>query len=194
MLSGVLRLSEARIGAVYALYRRLGRHWLGHFLDDAWGDHFVNGDEAGRGEKPTGLDGLAKAPGQHPATLAALRRRFERMRNYSFLKLQIADDAVGRLMRALAVGTHVVLEFGRYGFDLRAYLCVANYLTRRIHRQYVEQTERALGDASQEPRPSGIDPEVLSQIGSKFPCCWTIRRTSGRRCRGWAAPPACEKR
>ena len=73
MLSGILRLNEAQLGAVYALNRRLGRQWLGSFLDDAWVERFVNGDEPGRGEKLAGLDGLAKALGQHPATLAALR-------------------------------------------------------------------------------------------------------------------------
>jgi len=125
VLSGILRLNEAQMGAVYALYRRLGRHWLGHFVDDDWVEHFVNGDAPGRGEKLTGLDGLAKALGQHPAALAALRRWSERMRNYSLLTSHIADDGAARLLRALAVGTHVVLEFRCYGSDLVAYLFVA---------------------------------------------------------------------
>jgi len=90
---------------------------------------------------------------------------------------------------------------------------VANILTRRIHRKYVELTEKALGDPALKPRPlmitieeahkflspglaqqtsfgiiarelrkynvtllvvdqrpSGIDPEVLSQLGTRVTC------------------------
>ncbi|MBI4340221.1 MAG: ATP-binding protein, partial [Chloroflexi bacterium] len=108
---------------------------------------------------------------------------------------------------------HVVLEFGRYGNELAAYILVANLLTRRIHDRYVEMMERAAGDPSKEPkqllitieeahrfltpavasqtifgtiaremrkfkvsllvidqRPSGIDEEVRSQIGTRFVC------------------------
>ena len=103
-----------------------------------------------------------------------------------------------------------MLEFGRYGNSLEAYMLVANYLTRRIHEMYVDRVERALGDSSMEPpqllitieeahkfldpkiasqttfgiiarelrkynvtllvvdqRPSGIDEEVMSQIGTR---------------------------
>ncbi|MEM6530757.1 MAG: ATP-binding protein, partial [Chloroflexota bacterium] len=104
----------------------------------------------------------------------------------------------------------VVLEFGRYGSSLEAYMLVANYITRRIHREYINRVEKALGDAELEPpqllitieeahkfldpkiasqtifgeiarelrkykvtllivdqRPSGIDEEVMSQIGTR---------------------------
>ena len=107
-------------------------------------------------------------------------------------------------------GINVVLEFGRYGNSLEAYLLVANYITRRIHAHYVRRKEEALGDRGREPRPlvitieeahkfldpaiarhtifgiiarelrkynvtllivdqrpSGIDPEVMSQIGTR---------------------------
>ena len=46
-------------------------------------------------------------------------------------------------------GKNVVLEFGRYGSDLSAYILVANFLTRRIHQQYVEKKEKAFGEAAQ---------------------------------------------
>jgi hypothetical protein len=107
-------------------------------------------------------------------------------------------------------GKSVVLEFGRYGNTLAAYILVANYITRRIHEYYVEQIEKSLGDKSMAPpqllitieeahkfldpaiarqtifgiiarelrkynvtllivdqRPSGIDEEVMSQIGTR---------------------------
>jgi DNA helicase HerA-like ATPase len=107
----------------------------------------------------------------------------------------------------------VILEFGRYGNSLEAYLLVANYITRRIHAHYVNRKEAAQGGQGKEPRPlvitieeahkfldplvarhtifgtiarelrkynvtllivdqrpSGIDPEVMSQIGTRVTC------------------------
>jgi hypothetical protein len=69
-----------------------------------------------RGLEP-GLRALADDTGQGQNTLAALRRRFERMRNYGFLRPKALDDSVGRIMKHLESGNHVVLEFGRYGSD-----------------------------------------------------------------------------
>jgi uncharacterized protein len=104
----------------------------------------------------------------------------------------------------------VVLEFGRYGNDLEAYILVANYLTRRIRERYIDMVEKSLGDEVDKPpqllitieeahkflmpgiagqtifgtiarelrkynvtllivdqRPSGIDEEVMSQVGTR---------------------------
>ena len=209
MLAGILDLSEPQVGAIHALYRKFGRTWLSNLLDDEWMDSF-GGFDPESGKDVTGLKALAGETGQTQNTLAALRRRFERMRTYGFFRPKAADDSVGRIMRYLEAGTNVVLEFGRYGRDLGAYILVANFLTRRIHRQYVERKERSFGARDQEPthlvitieeahkflapeiagqtifgtiarelrkynvtlfivdqRPSGIDPEVMSQIGTR---------------------------
>lgn len=209
MLAGILNLSEPQIGAVYALWRKFGKEWLAHFLDDNWVDAY-GGFDPDTGKEVSGLKALADDTGQGQNTLAALRRRFERMRNYGFLKPRALDDSVGRIMKHLEAGNNVVLEFGRYGSDLGAYILVANFLTRRIHRQYVERKEASFGAAGKEPtplvitieeahkfldpaiagntifgtiarelrkynvtlfivdqRPSGIDGEVMSQIGTR---------------------------
>lgn len=209
MLAGILNLSEPQIGAVYALWRKFGKEWLAHFLDDDWVDAY-GGFDPDTGKEVSGLKALADDTGQGQNTLAALRRRFERMRNYGFLKSRALDDSVGRIMKHLEAGNNVVLEFGRYGSDLGAYILVANFLTRRIHRQYVERKEASFGAAGKEPtplvitieeahkfldpaiagntifgviarelrkynvtlfivdqRPSGIDGEVMSQIGTR---------------------------
>ena len=47
----------------------------------------------------------------------------------------------------------MVLEFGRYGNDLIAYILVSNLLSRRIHNRYVEAKEEAEGGQGREPRP-----------------------------------------
>ncbi len=209
MLAGILNLSEPQIGAVYALFRKFGKAWLSDFLDDDWVDNYTTYVQ--EDEKPvSGLKALAEDTGQGQNTLAALRRRFERMRNYAFITSKHQDDSVGRIMKYLEAGNNVVLEFGRYGSDLGAYILVANFLTRRIHRLYVEKKEKSFGEAGKAPtplvitieeahkfldptiaantifgtiarelrkynvtlfivdqRPSGIDPEVMSQIGTR---------------------------
>lgn len=209
MLAGILNLTEPQVGAVYALHRKFGQNWLANFLNDAWVDSYGSFDPD-TGKEIAGLRALADDTGQSQNTLAALRRRFERMRNYGFLKPKAPDDSVERIMRYLEAGTSVVLEFGRYGSDLGAYILVANFLTRRIHRLYVEKKERSFGESGKGPiplvitieeahkfldpavaantifgaiarelrkynvtlfivdqRPSGIDSEVMSQIGTR---------------------------
>jgi DNA helicase HerA-like ATPase len=209
MLAGILNLSEPQMGAVYALHRRFRGGWLTNFLDDDWVDGY-GGFDPDTGKEITGLKALARDTGQAENTLAALRRRFERVRTYGFLRPKALDDSVGRIMKYLDAGNNVVLEFGRYGSDLGAYILVANFLTRRIHREYVKKKEASFGDRSKEPlplvitieeahkfldpaiasntifgtiarelrkynvtlfivdqRPSGIDAEVMSQIGTR---------------------------
>jgi DNA helicase HerA-like ATPase len=209
MLSGILNLADAQIGATYALHRRFGRTWLANFLSDDWLDGYGDFDPE-TGKEVKGLRALARDTGQAESSLAALRRRFEKMRGYGFLTDRNYDNSVERIMKYLDAGSHVVLEFGRYGNDLGAYILVANYLTRRIHKRYVEKKESASGDRGKEPtplvitieeahkflepavardtifgtiarelrkynvtlfivdqRPSGIDAEVMSQIGTR---------------------------
>jgi hypothetical protein len=209
MLAGILNLSEPQLGAVYALHRKFGKEWLANLLDDEWVDNY-GGFDPETGKELRGLKALADDTGQGQNTLAALRRRFEQMRTYGFLKPRAMDDSVGRIMTYLEGGKNVVLEFGRYGSDLGAYILVANFLTRRIHRKYVERKEKSFGDKSAEPtplvitieeahkflapeiaantifgtiarelrkynvtlfivdqRPSGIDAEVMSQVGTR---------------------------
>jgi DNA helicase HerA-like ATPase len=171
LLAGILNLSEPQVGAIHALYRKFGRTWLHKFLDDEWVDAF-GGTDPESGKNIAGLKALAEETGQAQNTLAALRRRFERMRTYGFFRPRAADDSVGRIMKYLEAGTHVVLEFGRYGSDLGAYILVANFLTRRIHQLYVERKERSFGADGQEPRPLVItieeahkflDPEIAGE-------------------------------
>jgi uncharacterized protein len=171
MLAGILNLSEPQVGAVHALYRKFGRTWLSNFLNDEWVDSF-GGFDPDSGKEVAGLKALATETGQTQNTLAALRRRFERMRTYGFLRPRAADDSVGRIMKYLEAGTNVVLEFGRYGRDLGAYILVANFLTRRIHQQYVERKEHSFGADGQDPRPLVItieeahkflDPEIAGE-------------------------------
>ncbi len=200
MLSSLMGLSDVQVGALYYLRRRLGKGWIEELLAEGEEDE----------EGPTELDALLEEGKLHGGTLGAIQRKLGLFRRFDFLQPRVHEDVVGKIMEYLDRGTHVILEFGRYGSTLEAYILVANYLTRRIHRRYVQRKEAALGQKSEEPRslvitieeahkfldpaiarqtifgtiarelrkynvtllivdqrPSGIDEEVMSQIGTR---------------------------
>jgi DNA helicase HerA-like ATPase len=159
------------------------------------------------------IDNVVESSNMSAASLTALARRLERFERFEFLRKDGAlDDSVKTILSYVTEQQKsVVLEFGRYGSALEAYILVANYLTRRIHEEYVKRVEQSLGDKSLEPpqllitieeahkfldpiiarqtifgviarelrkynvtllivdqRPSGIDEEVMSQIGTRI--------------------------
>ena len=199
MLSSLLGLTDVQVGALYFLRRRLGKGWIETLLEE-------REEDAG----PNELDLLLDEGKLHGGTLGAIQRKLGMFRRFGFLRPRVQSDVVGKIMEYLDRGLHVVLEFGRYGSTLEAYILVANYLTRRIHGRYVHRKEEALGQKSEEPRPlvitieeahkfldpaiarqtifgtiarelrkynvtllivdqrpSGIDEEVMSQIGTR---------------------------
>ena len=146
-------------------------------------------------------------------TFDAVRRRLQRLRRMDFLVPGRGEEFVEDLFSRLNMPSSVVLEFGKYGTNLAAYLLVANFITRRLHRRYVGQMDLAAGKKAEEPkplvivieeahkfldpsiasdtifgiiarelrkyrvtllivdqRPSGIDDEVMSQIGTRVTC------------------------
>ncbi len=193
-LRTTLDLSDQMLSAAYTLRRAWGRGWIKQLL---------NADK-------TELDMLVEGTTINRSSVDALSRRLERLSRFDFLRDSWKGDSAQAIIEYLEKGVNVVLEFGRYGNSLEAYILVANYLTRRIHQMYVERVERALGDAAQEPpqllivieeahkfldpqiarqtifgaiarelrkynvtllivdqRPSGIDEEVMSQVGTR---------------------------
>lgn len=194
MLRTTLDLSDQMIGAAYSLRRSWGKGWIKQLLNSEKAD----------------IDLLVEGTTINRSSLDALSRRLERLTRFDFLRDSWKGDSAQKIIEYLDKGITVVLEFGRYGNALEAYILVANYLTRRIHQMYVERVEQALGDAAHEPpqllivieeahkfldpaiarqtifgtiarelrkynvtllivdqRPSGIDEEVMSQIGTR---------------------------
>lgn len=194
MLRATMSLSDAMIDAAYTLRKRWGQGWIRRLLKD----------------DPFDFDDVTENTNIGGGTYSALQRRLQRFERWDFLIEQMVGDSVEQIIQLLERGQNVVLEFGRYGNELEAYILVANYLTRRIHRKYVEKVEKALGDQAYEPpqllitieeahkfldpavanqtifgtiaremrkynvtllivdqRPSGIDEEVMSQIGTR---------------------------
>jgi hypothetical protein len=194
MLRETMGFTDAMLDAAYMLRKKWGEGWL-HRLMDAENDDF---------------DEVEATTNARSGTLAGLQRRVQRFERWDFLVPETADDGVDKIMTYLRDGKSIVLEFGRYGNSLDAYILVANYITRRIHEQYVKAMERALSNKADEPRqllivieeahkfldpriasqtifgtiaremrkfnvtllivdqrPSGIDEEVMSQIGTR---------------------------
>ena len=199
ILAPTLNITELGVQASYSLARHFGEGWVRQFLA-------LSSD---------GLGALADELRESSSTLEALRRRLAQLHRFDFLTERQAagKGAVDTLLDYLARGIHVVLEFGRYGDDLAAYLLVANLLTRRIYQRYRQLTEEAQANRNGKPsplvitieeahrflnpqvagqtifgtiaremrkyavtllvvdqRPSGIDNEVLSQVGTRLIC------------------------
>ena len=191
-------LSDIAADTAHSLRRRLGKSWLRQFLEYQGGDEFSE---------------LAREMNVPHSTLSALRNRLNRLGRFEFITEGRGSNSVNEILNYLQRGMHVVLEFGRYGNNIDAYLLIANLLTRRIHDRYVRMSEQASGDATQQPRPlvitieeahkflspaiakntifgniaremrkynvtllvvdqrpSGIDDEVMSQLGTKIAC------------------------
>jgi uncharacterized protein len=190
-----MNFSDAMIDAIHTLSKRWGSGWIRRLL---------HGD-------PDDIEDLENNTTIASGTLIAVQRRMERFERWSFLVAETPPDSVKQIINILVEQQRsVVLEFGRYGNSLDAYMLVANYLTRRIHEAYVERMERALGDEAHEPpqllitieeahkfldpkianqttfgiiaremrkynvtllvvdqRPSAIDEEVMSQVGTR---------------------------
>jgi DNA helicase HerA-like ATPase len=195
MLAPLFGFTDVQSNALYMLKRRLGTSWVRRLLAE---------------EMDEDLIAILENNQLHEGTLGAIKRKLEQLRRFDFLVDKAPDDPIGRILDYINSNVSVILEFGRYGNALEAYILVANYITRRIHKAYVDRKESALGGKGSEPRPliitieeahkfldpaiarhtifgtiaremrkynvtllvvdqrpSGIDPEVMSQIGTR---------------------------
>lgn len=198
MLRGILTLSDVQVNALYLLKRKFPTTWIKQLLSDD-----VSSEVQALLDEGKIIEG----------TYYAMQRKLSRLLAFDFLRPETADNFEGRILDHLIRGESVVVEFGRYGNDLAAYVFVANFLTRRIHQRYVAMKEAAEGGGGAEPkkllitveeahkflepdvaeltifgtiarelrkynvtllivdqRPSQIDAEVMSQIGTRVTC------------------------
>ena len=164
-----LGLSDVASQAAYNLRRRYGaRQWLQEFLS-------LEGRET--------VVGLANDIGVQSQALSALHNRLSRLERYDFLASEVRHDSVQRILEHLDRGMHVVLEFGRYGNDLNAYILVTNLLTRRIHERYVNRKDEAEGGKGSDPTPLVIAIEESHKFLSPSVASQTIFGTIAREMR-----------
>ncbi len=195
MLKVSMNLSDTMMDAAHRLYKLWGQAWIARLLTGS----------------PDDFDNVVGSTNIGGGTLSALQRRLQRFERWDFLIQEQSRDSVQKIIEYLVnQKKSVVLEFGKYGNMLGAYMLVANYLTRRIHQRYIEMVDKSLGDNSVAPpqllitieeahkflepqvasqttfgiiaremrkynvtllvvdqRPSAIDEEVMSQIGTR---------------------------
>ena len=163
-----LNLSEVAAQASHNLRLKLGPGWLGEFLAKEGRDDIFQ---------------LADVISVNQHALNSLYNRLSRFKRYGFLESTVRRDSVERILEHLDRGMHVVLEFGRYGNDLNAYILVTNLLTRRIHERYVRRKEEAEGGVGAEPRPLVIAIEEAHKFLSPSVAPQTIFGTIAREMR-----------
>jgi DNA helicase HerA-like ATPase len=199
LLRETLDLSDVAASACYNLQREFGQqNWMKEFLNRQGPD----------------IVELASRLNIQPQAMGALHNRLStRLGRFEFLGEKSTFDASAKIIEHLERGKHVVLEFGKYGNNLTAYILISNLLTRRIHNRYIEIKDAADGGQGRDPRPvvivieeahkflnpgvasqtifgiiaremrkynvtlmvidqrpSAIDSEVMSQIGTRLTC------------------------
>ena len=167
LLRQTLDLSEVAADAAHSLRGYYGKSWLSEFLG-------VSGRES--------ISSLADATGVNANALWSLKNRMHRLERLGFMEAK-GQGAVEHILGYLDRGMHVVLEFGRYGRNLAAYILVANLLTRRIYERYAERKERASDDRSKEPRPLVITIEEAHKFLTSGVASQTIFGTIAREMR-----------
>ncbi|MFC1787319.1 ATP-binding protein [Halobacteriota archaeon] len=76
----------------------------------------------------------------HAGSLQALRRRIGRMERFDFVK-DTSYDMFSQMASLIQARKSIVLDFGKYGRDMTAYLFIANILARRLYDLYSENEE-----------------------------------------------------
>jgi DNA helicase HerA-like ATPase len=197
-LKEVLSFTDVQVNALFALQRKFKQGWIKKLLAEESDEDIEEWFEKGQ---------IAKG------TFYAMQRKLQRLLRMEFIQEETAGNFTERVLSHLTRHTSVVIEFGRYGNDLPAYVFVANFLTRRIHQRYVELKEASEGSGGEGPhklviaieeahkflepgiaeltifgtiarelrkynvtllivdqRPSQIDAEIMSQIGTRITC------------------------
>jgi uncharacterized protein len=196
LLKTELALSEATLENAYIIKEKFKSDWISTLLD-------MSGEE---------IDEFVLANKGHPTAIKTLQRRLNTVvTKTSYLKPRVANNNIDEIIRNIQAGRHVILEFGRQN-NLLSYMLATNIITRRIHAEYVRQSEIYMADPENntpprkltivieeahkflspqvakqtifgiiaremrkyfvtllivDQRPSGIDPEILSQIGTR---------------------------
>jgi hypothetical protein len=166
-----LNLSSTATESSYLLFDRYKDRWLQTLLEMDSG----------------AIQEFADGAGAHAGAISALKRKLARVARLNFVHEHADFSAVDRLIDALAAGRHVVLEFGEHDSSL-IYMLVANIVTRRIHRRWVEQTNRAVHsqNSADKPRPLMITIEEAHKFLNPTTARQTIFGTIARELRKYS--------
>ncbi|MDD4352121.1 MAG: ATP-binding protein [Candidatus Gracilibacteria bacterium] len=139
LLQNELGLSQAALDNAYLLDKEFGENWIRQILDT----------------EPLAIKGLADKIGGNDLSINALKRKVGSLTNFKFLRDNQDESTIQELVNNLDKGIHVVIEFGRYR-NPRAYMLVANIITRKLHELYVRKTEKHLNSGNEADRPKQL--------------------------------------
>jgi uncharacterized protein len=139
LLEQELNLSSTATESSYLLFDRFKKRWMRELLD-------MDGEA---------IQAFAESSGAHAGAIGALKRKLSQVRRLSFVQDEADFSSIDRLIDALAAGRNVVLDFGTHRESL-AYMLVANIVTRRIYRRWVEQTEYYLRSKNEADKPTPL--------------------------------------
>jgi hypothetical protein len=133
------------------------------------------------------LKEFADSSGGHAGAISALKRKLEQVARLSFVRETASTRAIDRMIDVLAHGRHIVLEFGRHS-DALSYMLVANVITRRIRKRWVEQTEQYIRtkNAADKPRQLMITIEEAHKFLNPATARQTIFGTIARELRKYS--------
>lgn len=196
LVSAELNLSEASLENAIILRNEFGKTWISRLLGMT-NEEIQDFCEMKMGSKPS---------------IMALQRKLTRLDEIGYIRNACPHNYIAQIQERLAMGHHVIIEFGSQS-NMLAYMLATNIISRRIHGAYVRKAEKFLQtkDPLDKPRqlmivieeahrfldphtakqtifgviaremrkyfvtllvvdqrPSGIDNEVMSQVGTRI--------------------------
>lgn len=166
ILSEVLNLRDTTPVTVEALVESFGKGWLQAFAHMEVGA-MIPDPEDDTGKKkipaPNSVAAWAKKAGVNSMAAEGLHSKLTRIFNRDYVTKKPSKNSVDVIVKALSLGKHVILSFGKYESDLD-YLLVSNVLTRKIRERWEQATDAFRSSGAQEPRPLVIVVEEAHKL------------------------------
>lgn len=138
LLAEELNLRATAEASIGLLHDKFKEEWLRALLDMT----------------PEAMGDFCREHNAHEGALGALQRALKTLLRKKYVAPSAQYSQIDDMIRLLEEGKHVVLQFGKHNSVLD-YLLVANLITRRVRKRYVELAEQHEQDPDHagEPRP-----------------------------------------
>ncbi|MBD2543666.1 helicase HerA domain-containing protein [Planktothricoides raciborskii] len=153
-----LNLSEASIENAYILQGEFGSSWIKDLLD-------MNNED---------IQDFCDQKRGNKSSIMALQRKLMRLDRLKYIKTRCPQNYLSQILANLEAGKHVVIEFGSHS-DMLSYMLATNVITRRIHRAYVEKSEKFLQTKNPSDRPRQL--VITIEEAHRFLDSATVRQT-----------------
>ena len=82
----------------------------------------------------------------------SMQRKLMRLENLKYLRTACSHNYISQILQSLDAGKHVVVEFGSQS-NILSYMLATNMITRRIHANYLKQSEKFIQSKNTSDRP-----------------------------------------